>query len=286
MKDRSVLTPWQNPGPWDHTGEAGKLPGMIKALIAVPVFNEERNISHLLSRLEQWKEDVLVIDDASRDKTARLVTEMGFQCISRKSNIGLSGFYLTAKKHALKNNYTHLISIDGDGQHDPAYIPEFIYALQKYDLVSGNRFHETSVIPESKLASNTFARLLFKTFLNLDFPDVACGFRAIRLNSLTGKFHVPRFGIIYEMLAQHALSGKSTGFVNIPAIYPENEILTTRTSEITGLLSTVYLYRPDPAISSIIMSLKNHSDFRVKLFDKEFESIYQKHGAYRFTMKN
>jgi glycosyltransferase involved in cell wall biosynthesis len=112
----------------------------INALIAIPTYNEAQKIPKLLEQLEAWKKDVIVIDDGSSDETIAAVERMGFNCFSRGSNVGLSGFYQTAKKHASAHNYSHLIAIDGDGQHDPQRIPEFIHSLQYYDLVSGNRF--------------------------------------------------------------------------------------------------------------------------------------------------
>jgi glycosyltransferase involved in cell wall biosynthesis len=256
----------------------------IKALIAVPTFNEAQNVSKLLVRLEQWKQDVLVIDDGSLDKTKDIVERMGFNCFSRESNIGLAGFYETAKRHALKHNYTHLVAIDGDGQHDPGYIPEFIRALQHYDFVSGNRLGDVAEIPASKLASNMFAILLFKKFLNLTFPDVACGFRAMKLIAIPETNCLSRFEIIYELIILHAKTGKPTGFVPIPAIYHASDALNTKIPEIDGLLSAVIKHNPAPELSNIMDSVKSKSTFRIRLFDMIFEACFQEPGAYLFQM--
>ncbi len=257
---------------------------IVRALIAIPAYNEEQNIQNLLAKLGTWKKDVVVIDDGSEDKTASLVRESGFTCISRESNLGLSEFFRTAKEYGLRHDYTHLIALDGDGQHDPQYIPQFIIALEKYDLVSGNRFHDLSGIPASKIASNMFAVHLFKHFLNLTFPDVACGFRGIRLTDLPDNLIMSRFGIIYDMLIQHALSGKQTGFVGIPAIYHNSHPLNTKSSEISGLLSAVSLYTPSSELRILMESLKNKNDFSICLSGIDFHAGYQPPDAYLFTM--
>jgi glycosyltransferase involved in cell wall biosynthesis len=223
----------------------------FKVLIAVPAHNEEHRIPRLLELLEPWKKDVIVVDDGSIDRTASLVLDSGFNCFSRKTNLGLAGFYATAKVYASRKKYTHLIAIDADGQHDTGYISEFVKELQHYDLVSGNRFHDISGIAESKVASNLFAILLFKKFLNITLPDVACGFRGMELSVIETSKSVSRFGIIYDMLIQHSLCGKLTGFVRIPAIYHANDPLNTDISEIKGLISAIYKYHPAPELNSI-----------------------------------
>ncbi len=257
----------------------------IQALIAIPTYNEDRNISDLLCLMEAWKQDLIVIDDGSDDQTVRVVKDMGFTCLSKESNEGLSGFFSTAKLYAVNKKYTHLVALDGDGQHDPGYIPEFIRALAHNDFVSGTRFGDVSEIPASKIASNFFAIHLFKKFLNLNFPDVACGFRAMKLTALPEKIEVSRFGIIYDMLIQHAITGKSTGFVPIPVIYHPGDPLNTKIPEIDGLLSAISKYNPSPELSGIMDSVKHKTEFRIRLFDLIFEARYQEPDAYFFQMQ-
>ena len=256
----------------------------IKALIAVPTYNEEQHISRFLLQLEPWRKDVLVIDDCSNDNTVILVKSAGFSCFHRNSNQGLSGFYHTAINHAGKSGYTHLIAIDGDGQHDPQYIPEFLATLKEFDLVSGNRFHDISGIPPSKIASNMFARLLFKKYLNIELPDVACGFRAMKLSMPTEITEVSQFGIIYDMLIRNTLAGKQTGFVKIPAIYHPNDPLNTKISEISGLISTIQRYHPSKELFLIMESVKNKTDIRTSLQGFNFTAVFQAPDAYHFTM--
>lgn len=255
----------------------------IRVLIAVPAYNEEKNIPYLLDLLEPWKKDVFVIDDGSNDGTASCVREKGFRCFSRESNLGLTGFYATAKAYAEQNKYTHLISVDGDGQHDPGYISTFIDELQRYDFVSGDRFHDISGIPDSKIASNLFAILLFKKFLSITLPDVACGYRAMKIKVIPNDSSASQFGIIYDMLVRHALSGKPTGFVKIPAIYHAGVTMNTNISEITGLLTTVGMYHPSPELKRIIESIQYKNNFRINLFEFEFEAEYDSSGAYCFN---
>ena len=254
----------------------------IRALIAVPAYNEEQRIPRMLGLLQPWKKDVLIIDDGSCDATPSLVREAGYSCIRHSANVGLSGFFETAVTYAIEQGFTHLITLDADGQHDPRYIPEFIAALRHYELVSGERFHDLSNIPESKIASNLFAVLLFQKFLNISFPDVACGFRAMNINILKEYQGLPRFGIIYDMLAHHAKTGKQTGFIKIPAIYFPDETMNTNSGEIIGLLSTIQKYSSAPELTLLTEAVKNKTGFTIALSGLSFEAIFQQPEHYRF----
>lgn len=254
----------------------------MRPLIAIPAFNEEKNILRLLSKLLPWKKDVIVIDDGSIDNTAALVERSGFMVLTSGVNSGLARFYITAKEYALANSYTHLIALDADGQHDPAYIPGFIGAFETTDLVSGDRFHDVAAIPDSKIASNLFAVLLFKVFLNIDLPDAACGFRGARLSALSVEDYETGFGIVYDMLVRHAMSGRPLHFVKIPAIYDPEKAMNTNISEIRGLLSTVQRYNPSADLKQVMESVDSRSPFRISLAGIGFSAIFQAPGAYLF----
>lgn len=253
-----------------------------QVLIAVPAFNEEKGISMLLEGLESWKKQVLVVDDGSTDNTAKIASGKGYTCISVESNQGLAMFYRIAKTYASDNGYTHLLSIDADGQHDTRYIPEFIEKLTRYDLVSGNRFHNTSGISERKISSNLFAILLFREFLGIPLPDAACGFMGMKLDVIPDDHRISRFEIIYELRARHVLAGREIGFVRIPAIYHTDDPLDTNISEIKGLIRTVSRHHPAQELNRILNSLDSKSDFNIRLSGFQFESVFRGHDAYHF----
>jgi len=256
----------------------------IKALIAIPAYNEETRISSLLRKLGPWKNQVLVVDDASTDHTYHEITKEGFRCYRNMVNTGLSGFYKVAWDFAAAHGYTHILSLDGDGQHDPAYIPLFITALRENTIVVGNRFHHRTGIPPSKIASNLFAILLFRQYLNISLPDVACGFRAFKIDS---RYNLPvtsKFGIIYEMLIFQSQRGSSIGTVPIPAIYFPDAPLDTKIDEINGLLETILRYHAVPELQRIVEAIQERSDFQTTLCDIGFLANHCPPDSYRFKV--
>jgi len=193
-------------------------------LIAIPAYNEEKYIGILLNQLEAYKNQALVVNDGSTDKTEQLIKESGFTYISNAINWGLTEFYKTSLEWAIKNGYTHMITLDSDGQHDPSFVEDFMEKVQKYDLVVGNRFTNLEPIPASKIASNLFAALLSRKIHGIILPDVACGFRGMRISTVFGGYRIEAFGVVYDMLFRFVKSGSNVGYVNIPAIYHPSDV--------------------------------------------------------------
>ena len=116
---------------------------MNKVLIVIPAYNEEANIEMVVRELEEGypQFDYLVVNDGSRDRTAAICREHGFNLLDLPVNLGLAGCFQAGMKYAYYKGYEYAIQFDGDGQHRP----EFIESMQKkmeegYESVIGSRF--------------------------------------------------------------------------------------------------------------------------------------------------
>ena len=96
----------------------------MKVLIIIPAYNEAGNIVRVVSNLvENYPQfDYVVINDGSRDETAKLCYEHGFHLIDQPINLGLAGTFQTGMKYAFEHDYDAAVQFDGDGQHRPEYI--------------------------------------------------------------------------------------------------------------------------------------------------------------------
>lgn len=115
----------------------------MKTLIVLPARDEERNIGAVLDCIAELYPElpVLVVNDASRDSTARVVeTRPWIMLINLPFWMGYGGALQTAYKYALQEGYDGVVQLDADGQHDPASIRELIGGLEKADVVVGSRF--------------------------------------------------------------------------------------------------------------------------------------------------
>lgn len=116
----------------------------MKVLIVVPAFNEEENLPALLEELRRvcGGYDVIVVDDASTDQTARVARSFGVPVLSLPANLGIGGAVQLGFKYAVRNGYDAVIQVDGDGQHDPAFIERLLQPMKegKADCVIGSRY--------------------------------------------------------------------------------------------------------------------------------------------------
>lgn len=113
-------------------------------LIIIPAYNEEENIRQVLAEIAQHNPglDVLVVNDHSRDRTSAIAREMGAQVIDLPCNLGYGGAVQAGFRYAREFQYDFCIQLDGDGQHDPSYIPRLVQEITRTeaDVVLGSRF--------------------------------------------------------------------------------------------------------------------------------------------------
>ena len=112
-----------------------------KVLIVIPAYNEEANIGTVVKELVQnYPEfDYIVVNDGSRDQTARICREHGYQLLDLPVNLGLAGCFQAGMKYAWQRGYSYAIQFDGDGQHRPEYIESMRKKMDEgYEIVIGD----------------------------------------------------------------------------------------------------------------------------------------------------
>lgn len=119
---------------------------LLKCIAIIPALNEERQIAGVIADIKAQAEGfaVLVIDDGSVDRTAQVAREHGAYVVSHPFNMGYGVALQTAYKFAVRNGFDVLVQLDGDGQHDPAYISKLAEQViaGKCDVCVGSRFKE------------------------------------------------------------------------------------------------------------------------------------------------
>ncbi len=114
----------------------------MKTLIVMPARNEGQTVGEVIARLKSLvpNADILVVNDASTDKTAEVALKAGAKVLNLPINLGYGGAVQTGFKYAVKKGYDAIVLMDADGQHDPACVPNLLKALQDADFVLGSRF--------------------------------------------------------------------------------------------------------------------------------------------------
>lgn len=140
----------------------------MSTLVIIPAYNEEACIARTVMELrEQVPEyDYIVVNDGSRDSTAQICRDLGFNLIDLPVNLGLTGAFQTGMKYAYMHGYDRAIQFDADGQHVPRHITDLVESMDSTnaDIVIGSRFiTESKPVSLRMLGSNLIAALIHLT---------------------------------------------------------------------------------------------------------------------------
>lgn len=161
----------------------------MKLLTAIPVHNEEKYLEGVLLQVLQHADEVLVVDDGSKDRTPELLKNFpAVRVIRHETNLGYGAGLRTAFAAALEGGYDALVTLDCDGQHEPALIPRIAGGLSHADLVSGSRYLEvfdpSQKPPEERRKINVEVTRWLNEGLGLNLTDAFCGFKAYNRRAL------------------------------------------------------------------------------------------------------
>jgi len=249
-------------------------------LIIIPAYNVSAVIGRVLDGLAPWRDNVIIVDDGSLDNTMDIISRKGFNGIKFNTNKGVSFAINAGLKYAAVNGYDKVITMDADGQHDPLFIDEFIYKLESFDYVLGNRFHDIRYIPSNKIASNLFASSLFYLITGIKLPDVSCGFRGFKREILPDLSDSAGYETVYDQLFAFLMHNASYSTVKVSALYSNSVLLCTRVEELLGLLNASLRYCYDNEFRKQLLQIRKNiicrNDFHTEVLDTPFFLFYLK----------
>lgn len=145
----------------------------------IPALNEASRISAVIGASKPFSDLVLVVDDGSTDRTADVAQTEGARVLRHLENCGAGAATMTGIEAARVLGATIVITLDADGQHDPADIPLLLKPVLegKADIVFANRFGQRNRIPVIRRFANAVGN--FITFLTAGkwVRDSQCGFK-------------------------------------------------------------------------------------------------------------
>jgi len=200
---------------------SGSMDGKAEALVLIPARNEAATIEQVVRgcRLEGFA--VTVIDDGSRDETARLASRAGAEVLTVSGTQHGKTIALSQVLGRLPDGVEWIFFMDGDGQHRPTDLERFWERRWEADLIVGNRFADARRIPRLRRWTN---RAMSRALRRSGILDSQCGFRLVRrawLGEWLPKGHHFQFETEMALLAA-ARSGRVCN-LPIPAIYGEEK---------------------------------------------------------------
>ena len=168
---------------------------IVKLLVIIPAYNEADNIERVTENLirNYPQYDYVIINDGSSDDTRKICARNGYNLLDLPVNVGLSGAIKSGMRYANYYGFDYVLQLDGDGQHDPAYIESMIQEMEKTscDIVIGSRFCKRKKPFTTRMIGSILITAAIRLTTGKHIGDVTSGMR------LFNKRMIKQFG--YDM---------------------------------------------------------------------------------------
>ena len=214
-------------------------------LIITPTYNENANISTLISKIRdidiKINLDVLIIDDGSPDGTASTIKQLmlndsRLHLIERKKKNGLASAYCDGFKWAIKNNYDYVIQMDADLSHSPNDVLKFIDKIHMYDVIIGSRYKTgVNVVnwPLRRLVLSYFANIYARIFTGINIYDLTSGYKCINVDVLKeiDLNKIKSEGYSFQIEMNFIFANKGFKLTEVPIIFHDRTVGESKMSK-------------------------------------------------------
>jgi glycosyltransferase involved in cell wall biosynthesis len=230
---------------------------MSTAACVIPAYQAADTIAAVIEGVRRFAPAlvIVVVDDGSTDRTATAAAAAGADHVLRhEHNRGKGSALVTGFRHVfqLGSEMDAVVTVDADGQHDPAALPALLDALGAADLVIGARRRRGTSMPLHRRIANAVSTRAIAWCAGRAIRDAQCGFRGIRRSLLE---RVPHDGERYEAETAFVIRAARTGAiiaeVEIPTRYgPPSHFRPLR--DAARVIATIWSHRPSrtPACDS------------------------------------
>lgn len=193
----------------------------LQVAALIPAYNCAGKIGGVVAGVGEHLPQVLVVDDGSSDGTGAEAAAAGAEVITHGQNAGKAAAVRSGLGVLLGRPVTHVLMLDGDGQHAPADIPAFLAAAaQGAELVLGNRLWNWRAIPAKRYWTNFLGTRALELMTGYPLEDSQCGFRLVAASLLRRmRLVANRYAIDTEILVRCGKLRASFAHVPVQVIY-------------------------------------------------------------------
>ena len=208
-----------------------KQPALIP--IVIPSYEPDERLIALLHDLDdKAMGPVIIVNDGSSEKyddifkeAESIITKRGGKFIAYRPNRGKGRALKTGLEAARKLGYRFALTLDADGQHDPADIPALVAAAGERTLVVGSRNLTADGMPAGNTFANKFSNFWFTVQTGRKLPDTQTGFRVYPLEDLPSlKLLTARYEAELTLLVFSAWKNLRIVPVPVRVYYPEDRV--------------------------------------------------------------
>jgi glycosyltransferase involved in cell wall biosynthesis len=196
----------------------------MKVVVIVPAYLTGPGLLNVLEGASRavGKDNVLVVDDGSPDSFPSKAGALGYNLVKHERNLGKGEALKTGFKWALSNGYSGVVTIDGDGQHDPLLVPSLLEKVRttNADIVIGSRMKDVSTMPLTRILVNRLTSWIVSRLAGQKIEDSQSGFRYISSRVLeVVELEGSRYDLESEIIVKAAWKGFAIESVEIPTVY-------------------------------------------------------------------
>ena len=211
-----------------------------KLLVVIPTYNEADNLPAMageLLALDLLGLEILIVDDNSPDGTGEIADDLAerhqdhVHVLHRAGKLGLGTAYIAGFNYALEHGADLIVQMDADFSHSPIYIPQFVEAIDGYDVVVGSRYVTGGRTDErwswwryflSWWANSVYTRLI----LGVKVKDATAGFKCWRRATLEGigLERVRSNGYVFQVEMAYLTEKLGYRFLELPIYFEDRRI--------------------------------------------------------------
>ena len=203
----------------------------VSSAVVLPVYNEAGSVSTVLDAVRRFfGGPIIVVDDGSTDETARvLAAREDVDVLTLRENCGYGCALQAGFARAHELGARHLVTMDCDGQHEPAHIPQFLVALAEGgDVISGSRYlpgsRAVGAPPAQRREINERVTAEINAVTGWGITDAFCGFKAYRVAALRLlELSEPGYAMPLELWAKAFLAGLHVREIPVERIYFDHD---------------------------------------------------------------
>src|SRR4030043_648267 len=200
-----------------------------RLVVIMPAYNAEKTLRQTYAELpHEYVDDVILVDDASSDQTAKIAQELGIKTIVHRKNTGYGANQKTCYREALRHGADIIVMLHPDYQYSPLLVTAMASMIVSghYDVVLGSRIlggkSLAGGMPLYKYIANRFLTLVENLALGVKLSEFHTGYRAFSrrvLETLPLEKNSDNFVFDNEMLAQAVYFGFKIGEISCPTKY-------------------------------------------------------------------
>lgn len=202
----------------------------MRTTLLIPTYNNVTTVCDIIRRAAAVWPEVMVVNDGSTDDTlARLQElqhEVPFELVTYDRNRGKGGALKAGFRRAQALGFTHVLTLDADGQHYPEDAPLLLQAGNQHPaaIIVGSRSFDDENMPGGNVFANKFSNFWFTVQTLQHIPDTQTGFRLYPLRHLGGlRVLTSRYEAELELLVFSAWRGTKLIPVPVRVYYPSPE---------------------------------------------------------------